>query len=287
MGEVQIQSKARPVLTLGVLGNPERLEDVRNLIGRVAAHYPEGSVWVDEHLALPGNAFSSVPADRLAEVADALLVLGGDGTLLQAARVARGKPIAGINLGGLGFLTMYTPSQLDELLQALRRGAYSLESRSMLEVESPGGVFRALNDVVIKSVHANRLIRIAATVQGERVLSFRADGLIVSSPTGSTAYNLSVGGPVVYPTLDVFLLTPLAAHTLTARPVVLPIAFPLEITARSREGEILLSCDGGVNAVLPKEVTVRIRGIPDAAQFVMLPGAPGFFRVLRQKLGWG
>ncbi len=287
MGEVQIQPSSRRILSLGILGNPERPEEVREHIRRVLEFFPEGSVCVDARLTLPDLPVRAIPVEQLAREVDALLVLGGDGTLLQAARVANGKPVAGINLGGLGFLTIYASSQLETLLRALRDGTYRLESRSMLEVESTQGVFRALNDVVLKSVHANRLIRVSVSAEGERVLSFRADGLIVSSPTGSTAYNLSVGGPVVYPTLDVLLLTPLAAHTLSARPVVLPMALSLEITAKSREGEILLSCDGAVNAVLPEEVTVRVRGVPDAARFVMLPGAPGFFSVLRQKLGWG
>ncbi|MBA3891721.1 MAG: NAD(+)/NADH kinase, partial [Gemmatimonadaceae bacterium] len=224
---------------------------------------------------------------------DALLTLGGDGTLLRGARLlgARSVPIIGINLGRLGFLTCCQASEIGEALERFAHGDYQAEPRMVLEAvaRAADGEERArwygLNDVVLSKVGIARAVRLRVEANGEPVATYAADGVVVSTPTGSTAYSLSAGGPVVYPTLDTIIVTPVSAHTLAIRPLVLPKSIEVSLRAED-DGELMITVDGQRGGEFgPGEVLVVRR----AAHQVMIVRFPGqrFFATMRRKLGWG
>lgn len=224
---------------------------------------------------------------------DALLTLGGDGTLLRGARMlgVRGVPVLGINLGRLGFLTCCGANDLGDALERFAHGEYQAEPRMLLEAiaRDADGEERdrwfALNDVVLSKIGIARAVRLRIEANGEPVATYAADGIIVSTPTGSTAYSLSAGGPVVYPTLDTIIVTPVSAHTLAVRPLVLPPT--IEVNVRSDDAEhLMITVDGQRGGEFgPGEVLVVRR----AAHQVMIVRFPGqrFFATMRRKLGWG
>ncbi len=279
------QSLNPPLQRIGVVLNVKRpqvratLEELRRL-----APAPLILTASDQELARPG-VDRVVPDEVLAEEAEGILALGGDGTFLRAARLARGRPVLGINLGGLGFLTVYTPNEIPRILEALQQGSYTLEPRMTLEVRHRGRTFTALNDMVITATGAARLIHIRVWYRNEFLGAYKADGVIISTPTGSTAYNLAAGGPIVYPELEVVLVTPICAHTLSLRPVILPASGSLRVQAEGRGVGILLSADGQEQSEITSNETVVIeQGRP--VRMVRLPEAPGFYDILRRKLGW-
>jgi len=223
---------------------------------------------------------------------DLLVVLGGDGTLLSVSRVvgALGVPILGVNIGGLGFLTATTLDEMLPAVEAQLEGRMVVERRMMLQVRvrrEGEQVFEALalNDAVIMKSAMSRIINLGVAVDGQEATAYRADGLILSTPTGSTAYCLSAGGPILYPTMDAIVLTPICSHTLTNRPIVLPGAHPVEVTLLANQ-EVMLTIDGQVGFGLREgdatEVTCAAARIP----LVRFP-QKHFFSVLRTKLGWG
>ncbi len=223
---------------------------------------------------------------------DAVLALGGDGTLLQAARLVNhaGTPILGINLGNLGFLTSATVDELEDGLTLLARGGYHISPRTVLEatVLRKGkklGRFRALNDVVAGWGRSSRISTLSVEVDGEMITSYRCDGLIVSTPTGSTAHSLSAGGPILYPEADVLLLNVICPHTLSARPIVLPDRSQLNITVTGAAKPLLLSVDGQEELQLQQGDQLRVQRSEHSVALVHLPGYR-YFGVLRQKLQW-
>jgi NAD+ kinase len=223
---------------------------------------------------------------------DALIVLGGDGTLLSMARAVGdlGVPILGVNLGGLGFLTATTLNEMFPALEALLAGSLAVEERMMLgaRVVRGGqaiGDYVALNDVVITKSAMSRIIDLAVSVDGQHATAYRADGLIISTPTGSTAYNLSTGGPILFPTMDAVVLTPIAPHTLSNRPIVLPGAQRIDVTLRVDQ-EVMLTMDGQVGVPLRERDVVEVQKA--RARIRLLRFHPkDFFSVLRTKLKWG
>jgi NAD+ kinase len=229
-------------------------------------------------------------------LADLIVVLGGDGTLLGVARHIgeRESPILGINLGGLGFLTEVTT---DEALAALARilaGDFETDRRIMLEAEvertdGNGGTaneyFRALNDVVIVKRTNGRMLELNVVADRTPFCSYRADGLIVATPTGSTAYALSAGGPIVYPNLGVLVLAPICPHTLSVRPVVLPDSFVLEIRVKTGDNEAILTCDGQESACFGTSDVIRLRRGRHAVALVR--STHPYFEIWRNKLHWG
>ncbi len=223
---------------------------------------------------------------------DLLLVLGGDGTLLSVARVVGdlGVPILGVNLGGLGFLTALTVDELFPALEALLREELVVEERMMLaaSVSRQGerlSEYVALNDMVITKSAMSRIVRLEVAVDQEFATGYRADGLIISTPTGSTAYCLSAGGPIVFPTMDAMVLTPICSHTLTNRPIVLPASQRIEVTLLTDQ-DVMLTADGQVGFALKQWDTVEIHRA--AARIRLLrPPQKDFFSVLRTKLKWG
>ncbi|HKZ08859.1 MAG TPA: NAD(+)/NADH kinase [Methylomirabilota bacterium] len=240
----------------------------------------------------PSRATVSAAKPELASQVDLLLVLGGDGTLLSMARLVGdlNVPILGVNLGGLGFLTALTVDELFPALEALLRGELAVEERMMLtaRVTRQGerlSEYVALNDVVITKSAMSRIINLDVSVEGQFATAYRADGLIVSTPTGSTAYCLSAGGPIVFPTMDAVVLTPICSHTLTNRPIVLPARLPIDVTLQSDQ-DVMLTLDGQVGFHLKRGDRVEIR---QAAARIRLLRDPQkhFFSVLRTKLKWG
>jgi NAD+ kinase len=240
----------------------------------------------------PNTGVAAVRKPELPGQVDVLLVLGGDGTLLSMARLVGdlGVPILGVNLGGLGFLTALTVEELFPSLDALLRGELVIEERMMLgaTVLRQGerlAEYVALNDMVITKSAMSRIIRLEVAVDNEVATSYRADGLIISTPTGSTAYCLSAGGPIVFPTMDAVVLTPICSHTLTNRPIVLPASQRIEVTLLTDQ-DVMLTADGQVGFALTPYDTVEIRRA--AARIRLLrPTHKHFFSVLRTKLKWG
>lgn len=248
------------------------------------------------HRALPGVRCE---AEHLGRDEQLLVVLGGDGTLLgTAGRLATGGydvPIVAVNFGSLGFLTEVRVTEVyDAIAQALAGTAHE-ERRLMLEaiVGRPDGTrlrHVALNDVVITKGALSRMIDLVASADGQLIARFKADGLIVASPTGSTAYNLSAGGPIVHPGVDALVLTPIAPHTLTNRPVMLPASVAIEIVLagdvpRSPREETYVTFDGQTGDAIGPGDTISIHRAPYELR-LLKPSSHGYFQVLRQKLRW-
>jgi NAD+ kinase len=230
--------------------------------------------------------------EALAARVDLLVVLGGDGTLLAAAREigTRRIPILGVNLGSVGFLAEVNPEEQYDVLGRVLQGEMRSVERMRLEVrvERDGAErarFLALNDAVITRGHS-RMIALETRADGDLVAIYRGDGLIVATPTGSTAYSLSAGGPILLPGLEAFVLTPISPHTLSQRPLVLPQTSRIEIRALARAGLGQLTVDGQVGLALDEGDWVLVRRADEPAVFVASP-VLSRFDILRAKLGWG
>ncbi|MFV2071690.1 MAG: NAD(+)/NADH kinase [Thermoanaerobaculales bacterium] len=240
--------------------------------------------------ALDGD--SGVDREDLPQQADLVVVLGGDGTLLSVTRgVLEGTPILGINMGTLGFLTEHPAECLFPMLHAALEGSAHIERRERLEVsvESPERetvTYRVLNDAVINKSALARMLVLSVHVNDEFVSRFKADGLIVATPTGSTAYNLSAGGPILYPTLDIILVTPICPHTLTNRPIALSLDSTVEIRLESLSEEAFLTLDGQQGFPLSNRDLVRVRRCPDPVSLITEPSR-SHFQILHRKLKWG
>jgi NAD+ kinase len=225
---------------------------------------------------------------------DALLTLGGDGTLLRGARIISPHPvpILGVNLGRLGFLTCCNADQLSNALMRFARRDYVAESRMALHarvIDARGAERRswiALNDVVLHKGGFARVVRLTVAANGEQIATYGADGIVLSTPTGSTAYSLSAGGPVVFPTLESIAVTPVSAHTLAIRTVILPATAEVTLQADAGPEELLVTVDGQVGTSFLSGETLAVRRADRGVLIIRFPGM-GFFTTLRQKLGWG
>jgi NAD+ kinase len=238
-------------------------------------------------VALPQTSRADLPGQ-----VDVIVVLGGDGTLLSVARAVGdlGVPILGVNLGGLGFLTATTLEEMMPALEAFLDGQMVVEERMMLgaRVRRSGASdreFFALNDVVIMKSAMSRIIDLSVSVDGQLATAYRADGLIISTPTGSTAYSLSAGGPILFPTMDALVLTPIASHTLTNRPIVLPGTQRIQVTLLTNQ-EVMLTLDGQVGFGLRERDSVEVAQAAPRIRLMRFPHKH-FFSVLRTKLKWG
>lgn len=234
----------------------------------------------------------SVDRADLASRVDLIVVLGGDGTLLSVTRGEIGDtPVLGINMGSLGFLTEHSADSLFPMLARALEGRANLERRERLEVtvsssdREPTSA-RVVNDVVINKGALARMIVLSVHVDGKFVSHFRADGLIVSTPTGSTAYNLSAGGPILYPTLDVMVVTPICPHALTNRPIVLALDSVVEIRLEGPADKVYLTIDGQQGFPISERDLVRIERCPEPFQLITDPNR-SYFQVLHHKLKWG
>ena len=280
------------MIRLGVAGHLgyEGLSDVLGTLRRLA---PSLGLTLSYEASLHEIAGAREPAIVPGDV-DAMLTLGGDGTLLRAARLVEDHPvpILGINLGRLGFLTCCPVESLEDALGRLASGAYDVEQRMTLDarVREVSGAYkdgwRALNDVVLHKGGFARVVTMWVQANGETVAHYSADGIVIATPTGSTAYNLSAGGPVVYPTLETILVTPVSAHTLALRPLVLPPTS--EVTVRVDDGpdELLVTVDGQVGATFSFGETLAVRRSPQPVPIVRFPES-SFFATMREKLHWG
>jgi len=288
------------VSTVGVLARPDpagRAEPaVREVVEwlrrrKVAAVVEERTAALIGAAAADGVAVA--PGREMAARADALVVLGGDGTLLSASHLLdKPVPVLGVNFGTLGFLTEITMPELFPALEGVLRGEYRFEERSMLRArvvrrDEPEVVGDVLNDMVITKAALSRIIELEVSVGGLFVSSFRADGLIVSSPTGSTAYNLAAGGPILHPALAAIVLTPICPHMLSNRPLVIGDESLVEVRLRAaREGEVHITFDGQRGFPLDRADVVAVTRSPRTLRLVKAPDRD-YYEVLRTKLKWG
>ncbi len=230
---------------------------------------------------------------QIAAQADLMLVLGGDGTMLNAARMVEEHqvPILGINMGGLGFLTEVSLDQLYPSLEKIFAGEYRLEDRLMLRANHQRhgeqvAQATVLNDVVVSKGTLARMIELQITIDGHFVAKLRGDGLIISTPTGSTAYSLAAGGPILYPSMQGLILTPICPHTLTHRPLLVPSTSSLEVSLHSHDEGPMVTFDGQVGVAMTPGDTVTITTSPHRTRLLRLPDRT-YYDVLRMKLKWG
>jgi len=248
----------------------------------------------DQALALSAPELTA-ELSRFADQADLLLAMGGDGTFLTAARLGapKGKPLLGINLGGFGFLAAIpSGAKMLDSLSEVMEGRFRIQNRMMLQgrVTRAGqevASFLALNDIVVGKGAFSRLFRLKTSISGEPISDFPADGIIVATPTGSTGYSLSAGGPVIDPEIRLIIVTPICAHTLSARTLVVPASRVVEIALPDpRSEEVKLTADGQEGCDLQAGDRIEVREAPFSAHLVTLQDA-SFYAKLRSKLGWG
>lgn len=284
-----------PIRMVGIISKPE-VKQAEQLVPALLA-------WLDAHAvayrvdeATRQYALLDLPTAPREEVPDGcqlVIVLGGDGTLLSAARAIAGReiPLFAVNLGGLGFLTAISTDELFPELERALRNEHRIAKRRMLscEVQRGGDVvahYEALNDVVITKVNIARMIDLVCNVDAHFVCRYKADGLILSTPTGSTAYSLSAGGPIVFPSVGALCITPICPHTLTNRPVLVSDASVIQILNLASDDVAYLTIDGQVGEPLKEQDRVICRSSQHALSLIRPPRML-FFDVLRQKLKWG
>jgi NAD+ kinase len=280
------------VTRVGVVGN-RRYEGLPDILRRIARRAPSLGLTIAFERSL-GEVAGEGELIEDGSTLDALITLGGDGTMLRGARLLGGRevPILGINLGRLGFLTTCGQDQLDDALDRLARHEYLAEMRMQLEAHSQtirGEERRswlAMNDVVLHKGGFARVVKLRVLVDGEDVGMYAADGVIISTPTGSTAYNLSAGGPVVLPTQHVIITTPISPHTLGIRPLVVPADSEIVVRAEDGPEELLVTIDGQVGTMFAPGDSLVVRRAAASVVVVRFPETT-FFSVLRRKLGWG
>jgi len=271
------------------LGRPEPVEILKELLPWLKERGVETFINIEVAQALNTEGYPRTEIPKLSEV---VVVLGGDGTMLSVARIVceSGIPILGVNLGGLGFITEVHRADIFEAFEKVLSGSYAIEDRLMLRarVRRSGEDIRSyivLNDVVINKGALARIITLETSINGAYMTSFRADGLIVSTPTGSTAYCLSAGGPILYPTMESIVLIPICPHTLTNRPIVLPESVLIETTLRSPGEDVILTLDGQTGFPLKRNDTVVVDKSTCKTR-LLVPLQRDFFQLLRTKLGW-
>jgi len=283
--------------TIGVLVNTTRLREHKEmaeparaaleaLVGRAPA------VWVnDEAARMLDVAHLGRPEEELAERADLLVVFGGDGTILRAARLAagRGTPILGVNMGGFGFLAEVSTSDFADAIEDLLAGRYHLDERMMLQADvehhNAAQSLLALNDMVVTKSGVARVLRLRVSVNGEHLAGYPADGVIVSTPTGSTAYSLSAGGPILDPRVQALVITPISPHTFNSRAVVVAGDDVITVEVAGPDPEAILSVDGRVGVTLTAVRRVIVRRARQTTRFIRL-GDTSFYSILRTKLAW-
>jgi NAD+ kinase len=280
---------------------PEVLPVAKNLVAWFQTRKIE--VYVEEEMGdllfnsstspLSDIPIHSVERAEIPNQVEMIVVLGGDGTLLSVARLVGSYevPILGVNLGGLGFLTEIHLEEVYRVLERVIEGDYKKDEREVLHATvfrrgDQMAEFTVLNDAVINKGALARIIDLETTINGESITTFKSDGLIISTPTGSTAYNLSAGGPIVYPSLHCIIITPICSHTLTNRPIVIPDDVAIRIVLRTEDQEVILTLDGQLGFPLEFGDVVEVR----KAQYrIFLIQSPyrHYFGLLREKLKWG
>jgi NAD+ kinase len=251
---------------------------------RAAGHVPLLSTGTAKLLRVRAECS---PAAKLAEKADLVVACGGDGTLLRAARLVGSQdvPIMGVNLGGLGFLTEFSAEEAKAGIEDFCRGTHVEERRMVLVCSYGRKSGFALNDIAVNMGTPNRAIELVASSGGVLVTRFNGDGVVVATPTGSTAYSLAAGGPVVFPTMDAILLTPLSPHALASRPMILPGSAQVELELSKRSESAVLNLDGQERWTILSGKTIRISRAAFTIRLVT-PKDKTYFQILRDKLKW-
>jgi NAD+ kinase len=284
------------IKTVGIISRPRR-EDVARvvppLVNWLQAHGAEVVCDSETSDCIQPLAARTLKREDIPGSTDLLIVLGGDGTLLSAARLAaeRKVPILAVNLGGLGFLTTVPQDEIYSILEELFSGQHRVSERVMLEAEivRGGTVIRrqiALNDAVLNKAALARIMDLELRVDGEYVTTYKSDGLIISTPTGSTAYSLAAGGPIVYPTVEAFVVSPICPHTLTNRPIVIPDSATIEIDFKAGDDAVFLTLDGQIGIELVRGDQIRVRKAPNKLLLVRA-AKKTYYQILRSKLKWG
>jgi len=282
------------IKTVGVISKPNS-EEATEIVPRLLdwLHGRGLGVRIDEETAFYAGGVAAVPRAYVPEGCDLVIVLGGDGTLLSAARAIgrREIPLFPVNMGGLGFLTAISRDELYPELERAFRGEHRIANRRLLntEVQRGGQVaasFEALNDAVLTKSALARMIDLDTYVDEQFVCAYKADGLIISTPTGSTAYSLSAGGPIIFPKVEAICITPICPHMLTNRPVLVPDNSVIRIHSRGPEESVYLTIDGQVGTPICEGDTIVCRSSSYSLRLIRPPHQM-FFDVLRQKLKWG
>lgn len=277
---------------------PEAMRTMRRLVGWLAEHGITPVACSDtevERIETETTCrIEQLDREEMAASVDLIVVLGGDGTMIATARALREReiPVLGINHGHLGYLAEFRADEMTAALDSILEGKYRIDRRVMLDAEvlredSSAHQGRVLNDVVIgKSSLRARIIEIEVMMNGQLVGQIRGDGVIVSTPTGSTAYNLSAGGPIIYPSMNAVVITPICPHTLSNRPILVPDDAEIEIHLTTPQEEVALTLDGQIAFPLQMGDRVRVRKSRTTFQIVQPPDR-NYFEVLRDKLRWG
>ncbi len=293
-------SKRSGMKRIGIIAKQNKPEAI-TLIAHLIEHlrFKEVDLYLEESIgkALPGvpagPRFNSIKREEIPSQVEMVIVLGGDGTLLSVARLV-GKyriPILGVNLGGLGFLTEITLKELDKVIERVLEGDFVVDERVALQAAvlrrgEKMADFTVLNDAVINKGALARIIDLETSIDGEYLTTFKSDGLILSTPTGSTAYNLSAGGPIIYPSLHCIIITPICPHTLTNRPIVIPDDVTIRVVLKTTQQEVLLTLDGQQGFMLEYEDIVEVKKSETSILLIKSPYRH-YFELLREKLKWG
>ena len=279
-------------MRIGVIGHKgyKDLPKILETLFSLAASLKIELSFEDEILEVAGKGNKLVSPDDV----DLVITLGGDGTLLRAARWIDGRdvPILGVNLGRLGFLTSCGSGEIERALKDFVAGNYSAEPRMALSATAMDGAgavkheWRALNDVALHKGGFARVVRLKISIDGGTIGTYAADGIVISTPTGSTGYSLSAGGPVVVPTVESIIITPISAHTLAIRPLVIPPGSVVTVEAADSPTELLVTVDGQVGTRLVQNEKMSVRRADKPVRIVRFKGTT-FFDRLMMKLGWG
>ncbi|MBI2485595.1 MAG: NAD(+)/NADH kinase [Deltaproteobacteria bacterium] len=282
-------------MRIGIIGKTNK-EEVFEIARELCSWLQERNieVYVEKELGKEMGHPNSIPPTELPELVDVVIVFGGDGTFLGVARLVckYDIPILGVNLGGLGFLTEIAIRELYPMMERIISGQYSVEKREMLYATIHRGTvdrigdYVVLNDVVINKGAVARMIDLALYINGSHVANFRADGIILSTPTGSTAYSLSAGGPIIYPTLPLTIITPICSHTLTNRPLVVSSETTIRIKVLSDTPDTYLTLDGHVGVTLKMGDVVEVMKSDSSVKLIKSPFRD-YFEILKTKLMWG
>ena len=289
------------IRTVGIISKPRKAE-LQEIVPSLLRWLEEKGIraYLDRETvaSLDSPTRISLPAEVIARnelsgKCDLVIVLGGDGTLLAAARNVHASdiPILAVNLGALGFLTAVTTRELYSSLELILSEKHQIDRRKLLQVNVIrsgvlGNTYHALNDMVLNRAAISRISDFEAYVDGVLVSVFKADGLIVSTPTGSTAYSMAAGGPIVYPTVKAFIVTPICPHTLTNRPLVVPDSAKIEVVVKTESESVFLTVDGQVGLALHNEDRI-VCDLSASWISLVRPPQKEFFEVLRNKLKWG
>lgn len=281
-------------MRVGIVGKTNN-EEVSSLAATLLRKFRSKKVDVtlDEKLHNLVKHDNFAPVERFRYNVDLVMVLGGDGTFLGVSRVIAGTdiPIVGINMGGLGFLTEVTRDEAVKLSELIINNKYEIEKRDMIS----STVLRedrilsrhdVLNDVVINRGIGSRIVDLSITIDGDQITTFKADGLILSTPTGSTAYSLSAGGPIVFPTLPLMIVTPICPHTLTNRPLVISNTRVIDVKSYHETSGLQLTLDGQINVDLVNGDVIKVTKSKKAVNFIKSPFRD-YFSILKTKLMWG